>query len=346
MPVNDGDHVMSIGGMEDSAPTSRDKLKVHALKKYTSEKCSPGFDIGRGTVSRSNLRVACKEMVMECSTSSYKRGLGGSNSSMSGISAASSNNNYVDPHAPNAFLKALRKLQHERLVVARLGFPEKAFELDQMISVMREKAKLERKKEEKKILHDSMKQITKILKSKKEKFEEELKKEIDIMEAKFNEEGEELLKRQERDFINCLKAATRRAIGRVKKCNCQQPYLCRHNKTASYNTRKPSKEVVQYRRNAQRLKQGGKPEEALLWQEKAIVLDQSEQEAWRNRVATGIVISPWGANEAVVDQMADTHRVELQALRKNQIIKRNTVMKIHETKRRNFENLITAERRR
>jgi hypothetical protein len=74
-----------------------------------------------------------------------------------------------------------------------------------------------------------------------------------------------------------LLGATRRALGRVKKCNCKQPYLCSHNKTASFNTRRPLKVVVQYRRNARRLKAAGRPDEASAWNEKARLIDEQEQ---------------------------------------------------------------------
>lgn len=83
----------------------------------------------------------------------------------------------------------------------------------------------------------------------------------------------------------------------MKKCNCRQAYLCSHNKTASFNTRRPLKIVVQYRRNARRLKAAGRPEEAAAWAEKARTIDEKEQEKWSSRVAESIVASPWGANE-------------------------------------------------
>ena len=259
---------------------------------------SPGFDIGRGTVSRSNLRIVCKEVVMESSTTKQKALTGSSsNSVISGTIPV------IKRESQNAFLNALRKLQQERLIVARLGFAEKAFELDKSIEILRKKVKEEKKKEEKKLLEEGLKALNKKQKEKRKKLEEDLEKEKQELEEKFSEEGKLLLQRQERELLNLIKGATRRAIGRVKKCNCAKPYLCHHNKTASYNTRKPSKEVVQYRRNAARLKKGGKPDEAMMWQEKAAALDQIEQEAWRKRVATSIVTAPWGANEAVVDQV-------------------------------------------
>ncbi|CAN0434326.1 unnamed protein product, partial [Discosporangium mesarthrocarpum] len=59
-----------------------------------------------------------------------------------------------------------------------------------------------------------------------------------------------------------VESAIKRAVGRSKSCTCRKPYLCRHNKTASYNTRRPKKEVIHYRRNAKRLRHGGRLEES------------------------------------------------------------------------------------
>ena len=101
--------------------------------------------------------------------------------------------------------------------------------------------------------------------------------EIDDMITSFKDEEEKMKSRQKRDFLRVLENASRRAIGRLKKCNCEKEYLCRHNKTASYNTRRPSKVVVQYRRNAKRLKQAGRAEESNIWEEKARQIDEKEQ---------------------------------------------------------------------
>ena len=142
-----------------------------------------------------------------------------------------------------------------------------------------------------------------------------------------------------------MESATRRAVGRAKKCNCLHEYTCRHNKTASYNTRRPSHTVVQYRRNAKRLKEAGRPEEALAWKEKAQALDDEEQEKWRLRVADSIVASPWGANEAAVDQITESHKRELAVLRKAHEVKRYIHEKKQISQRKNFNNTMLAEER-
>ena len=93
---------------------------------------------------------------MQFSTGQFKKALG---SSASAISAISGSVTDVNGEVPNAFLRALRKLQKERLVMARLGCFEKAFELDQAIQVMRQKAAQEKKNEEKRALLDNIHKI-------------------------------------------------------------------------------------------------------------------------------------------------------------------------------------------
>lgn len=172
-----------------------------------------------------------------------------------------------------------------------------------------------------------------------------LNQEIQEMEKKFEEEEMKMKKRQEQEFLRILENATRRAIGRVKKCACTEAYLCRHNKTASYNTRRPTKTVVTYRRNGRRLKASGRIEEGQAWEEKAKELDEYHQENWRKRIANSIVASPWGANEAVVDQLTETHKKEFATLKKTQDVKRDTIEKRQATRRKNFLNTVLAEER-
>ena len=191
----------------------------------------------------------------------------------------------MSAHEEKTAQSALRALQQERLIVSRLGFPEKAFELDRQIDLIRGKVKAERDKEEAQLVEQRMKMLAGSHARKRMNLERQLHDEKTKLEKQYEDEEADLLGRHERDFLALLEGATRRAIGRVKKCNCQHAYLCKHNKTTSYNTRRPTKLVVQYRRNAKRLKHGGRAEESTAWEEKANELDQQEQEEWREKVA-------------------------------------------------------------
>ena len=259
--------------------------------------------------------------------------------SYSAISSALSSIN----DKPNDSINALRILQKERMIATRLGFPDKAYELDREIELMRQKAKKQRQDEEQSVLEQKLKLLSLSHTRKKQRLEAALQEEINEMELRFDAEEKKLLKRQELEFIRVLEGASRRAIGKVKKCNCVQAYLCRHNKTASYNTRRPNKVVVQYRRNGKRLRQAGRIDEGQAWEEKAKEIDDVEQEAWRKRISDSIIASPWGANEAIVDKMTENHKKEIKILKQTQHVKRQVIIAAHTTRRRNFLNNVQAE---
>lgn len=245
----------------------------------------------------------------------------------------------------NNAVSALKMLQKERLIVSRLGFADRAMEIDKEIEVMRQRAKKAREEEEHEIIEKRMKVLHMAQRRKEQRLEYILAEETRQMNERFKKEEDKMLKRQEQEFLRVLENASRRAIGRVKKCNCETPYTCRHNKTASYNTRRPSYLVIKYRRNAKRLKQAGRPEEAAIWTEKAKEIDEQEQEKWRSHIAESIVSSPWGANEAAVDQITELHKKELAVLRKTHDVKRDMHKKKQAMRRKNFRNTMLAEER-
>jgi len=371
-PRTPGPTSPNTGGIASVTATEEKKKKVRdkAIQAYKNELFTPEkFDLGLHGVTRASLRVLCQESVLEASVSIKRK---------YSYSAISSNQSLRED---NNVMSALRQLQKERLIVSRLGFPEKAFELDQQIENMRATVKVEREKEEMKLLEHRTKLLGIAQNKKWIRLDYILNAETEELHARLKAEENKLLKKQEVEFIRALEGASRRAVGKVKKCNCTKPYLCKHNKTASYNTRKPTHTgtllslllllllllllpsllllllllllpplltptlllVIQYRRNASRLRHAGRPEESLAWEDKAKEIDDIEQEAWRKRVSNSIVASPWGANEAVVDQLTEKHKKDLQILRKSHAFKIDLHNKQHEVRRRNFKNTITAE---
>ena len=152
--------------------------------------------------------------------------------------------------------------------------------------------------------------------------------------------------RHEKEFADIIEQAERRAIGKAKTCSCPVDYVCTHNKSASFNTRKPHPQVVQYRSNARRLKRGGRIEDALMMEEKAAEIDDHYQNAWRENIANAIVSSPWGANVAQVDLVIENHKKEEKIMEETHRCKRSELRA--STRRRYWalENNMNAERQR
>jgi hypothetical protein len=271
------------------------RTKESAVKIYESEmEIPPHLDLGLVGPSRALLRTMCRNTILEASQSiKRKYSYSALSSRLSGISVA----------AAGDVRALLKQLQKERLVVTRLGFPERAMEIDAEIERILIKVKRVTEKEEADLLEYRLKMLKAAQKQKRSKLVFEMEESRRKLEEQLKEEYENIRARHKHEFVKCLDDATRRATGQVKKCVCMEFYLCKHNKVSSYNTRKPTKVVVQYRRNGKRLRQSGRPEEGQAWDEKAAEIDASFQEKWRDHIATAIVSSAWGANGAIVDKV-------------------------------------------
>ena len=314
----------------------KESSKDGALRVYKEElQVNPTFDLALHSPSRSRLRVLAANSVID-STKKIKKKYS--------FSQGSSQHSSVNIEGQSG-QNALKMLMKERIIVSRLGFPEKAMELDMQIEAMRKVATEERKKEEQATIDQRMKLLETSHGRKRSRLEYTLSLETEALRERFEAEEQHLLDRQEQDFIKMLEVANRAAMGKPKKCTCRDPYVCQHNKIASYNSRKPAKVVIEYRRNAKRLKQAGRPEESQIWEEKAQRIDDEDQEKWCKRVAQSIVCSPWGANEAIVDEMTEKHKTELYVLKKTQAFKKIQHEVAQDTKRRNFTNTMLAEER-
>jgi hypothetical protein len=92
--------------------------------------------------------------------------------------------------------------------------------------------------------------------------EEQLRADFEVETSElldsFQKEEDKMSKRHEQEFLRLLEMATQRAVGTVNTCNCTTPYTCRHNKSENYKTRRPTSQVVSFRRNAKQLNKLGK----------------------------------------------------------------------------------------
>eukprot|EP00968_Pinguiococcus_pyrenoidosus_P009244 scaffold726_cov262-Pinguiococcus_pyrenoidosus.AAC.27 len=262
--------------------------------------------------------------------------------SYSALSSAVSNNVNLQNKSK---LSQLKQLMKERLVVSRLGFPDKAMEIDELIQQTRAALVAEREAQEKEIVDKKLALLRTAQQRKVRMFEMRLQKEREELKVTFEQDRQYLEAKHEKEFRQLLEDATRRAIGRSKSCSCTKSYLCRHNRTASYNTRRPTKEVVQFKRNAKRLKRGGRTEESKGWEEKAQELDMENYEKWRLHVAESVVASPWMGGASALQQLTKKHELEHSNLQTTCDLKWRFMERNHDRVRRNLKNSLQAEER-
>ncbi|CBJ34021.1 hypothetical protein Esi_0871_0001 [Ectocarpus siliculosus] len=233
----------------------------------------------------------------------------------------------------------LKKLQKERLIVARLGFPDKAMEIDEHIEKIRADLRSEREKVDSRILEEELAALAIQHREKLASLEQELKEDEQKVSRSFERERAVLLRKQEKQFVQLVDDAIKRAIGKSKK------YLCHHNKTASFNTRRPKKEVIHFRKNAKRLRHGGRLDESAAWEEKAAELDANHLDSWREEVAASLTASAWGGSSSALDQLATEHQREISRMETAQANGWTLMLMRHQTARRNCHNVIMVERK-
>jgi len=312
--------------------------KARALEVYAGEVDQPkNLDFGAKSVSRAKLRVLLTDVILDGAKIAKK------SYSQSHLSSAAGTSVYnEDDDATHK----LRKLIKERLVVVRMGFVERANTLDAEIEELRKEAAHERAVREKSLVDRAMVELEKKLSVRHARLLHELGVEKKHLEEQLDKEYNRMKLAQSQEFNRIIENAQRRAMGKVRKCNCGYSHLCRHNKTASYNTRKPVKEVLLWRNNSRRLKKGGRAEDAALWEEKANELDYKQAEGFRMRAAKAVVSSPWGATEASVDKLIDKHKKDTELTKRMQRMRREVLEEKQRRRVTAFDNLAVAERAR
>ena len=242
--------------------TKKDKLRAKAMSLYEEELTIPAaLDLGLKSTSRSQLRVFCKTVILEASSMAKRK------YSQSNLSSGEWSNKDGNEGNDDAISK-LRSLQKERLIISRMGFADRAKALDVEIEEMRIKAAAVKHNQEQRLLNEHLEILDRKMVRKKDRMEVMMVLETTKLDEDLSRELRKMRQRQRLEFMRVLENAERRAQGKVKKCNCGNWYLCRHNKTASYNTRRPAQEVIQYRQNSKRLRRGGRTEDAQMWENK------------------------------------------------------------------------------
>ena len=139
--------------METDRATTPESIRRRALEAYKKELFSVhDFGLGSKSKSRTAMRVVCEGAVLNSSSRVNKK-----NSIGSILNSSSFSNDNTTGANTSENENILKKLQHERLLVSRLGFPEKAFELDREINYLRNKVRLARARQEAIVLKEMLK---------------------------------------------------------------------------------------------------------------------------------------------------------------------------------------------
>ena len=315
----EGGKLLYSGGNSPNPLTGQEveKIKVgteltgKALELYEREMSLHGIcDLGAKGPSRTEFRAQCREALVEVSKLGARRGSGQSEAShcSAGGAVESGRHSANSKHSMNH----IRVLEAERNAVSRLGFIDKANALDQEIRMLRAEAEVEAEREMRALFEQEERILMGRYEMRQGDLEKNLGKEMEALLAKQEVEFQKLKNRHRTTFVSQLESTERRVVGKASKCNCKSWYSCRHNKSASYNTRKPSPTVIQYRRNAEKMRHHGRNEDALNWDRKAKELDAHEQEEWTKKLSQQLVTAPWGANESNIDSIIRKHKQEVE----------------------------------
>ena len=164
------------------------------------------------------------------------------------------------------------------------------------------------------------------------------------LHQKFAQDETNLLKKHKRNYQKLVEETANRATGGIIQGDDTKQYLTKQNKSASYKTRKPHFDVVKYRKNAQRLREMGRREEALQFESKAAALDEKEEISWREKVAASITSSAWGAAKSKLEQLVESQSTELTRHKREQESKLAWLEQKQVKTKTNFINTLMAER--
>jgi len=155
---------MSAAAGHDDKPL-KEKLRAKALDLYEAELHIPAaLDLGLKSGSRSQLRVLCKTVVLESSQITKRK------YSHSNLSSGEWSNKDGNEGADDA-ISRLRSLQKERLIISRMGFADRAKELDVQIEMMRVKASEAKANREQALLKENLAVLDRKMKRKKDRME-------------------------------------------------------------------------------------------------------------------------------------------------------------------------------
>eukprot|EP00752_Nemacystus_decipiens_P016245 g14525.t1 len=177
-------------------------LEIYRKDKKSHHEQSIASDLTRGL-----LRKVFRDTVLE-SSKQVKRKYS--------YSAVGSTVQGETDDANMGIMAKLKKLQKERLIVARLGFPDKAMEIDEKIEQIRADLRSEREMVDSRILQEALADLALHHRAKQSALNSELKEGESRVRNAFERERATLLAKQEKQFVQLVDDAIKRAIGKSK----------------------------------------------------------------------------------------------------------------------------------
>jgi hypothetical protein len=127
-----------------------------------------------------------------------------------------------------------------------------------MIERERHDLQQEREKRESAILTQKFASLEMGHRRKQIAHENKLVQEMNALKERCARELDHAKDKHQREYRMLIEETAQRSYGGVSSCQCQKRYLCSHNATASYNTRKPTHAVIKMRANAERVRASGR----------------------------------------------------------------------------------------
>ncbi|CAM9234084.1 unnamed protein product, partial [Ascophyllum nodosum] len=239
----------------------------------------------------------------------------------------------------------LQDLIAERSAMARMAFLDKAQELDSMIEVERARIKKERDEQDQQVLERKMGGLRMSHTRRTAAMEAAHASRVSELEQKCAEEVEKLKSKQKREYDTLIDETATRATGGVSSCACTDAFKCRHNKSASYNTRRPTKDVIRLRQNGQRLRASGRLQEADDVDNRVAAIESRAEDWWRKTVEESVLSSAWCGGKSRLEQMVERQQATLQALTITHTERMARLKQQYSLQRRNLQSTLAAERK-
>eukprot|EP00752_Nemacystus_decipiens_P004539 g4143.t1 len=210
----------------------------------------------------------------------------------------------------------LRELQMERLAMARMGFLDKAREVEGWIEAERLKTQKEREEKEQAILAQKLGGLDMSHRRRLIGLENKQGEGEAQFRAKCDKEKEELRLKHKREYDMLIEETAQRAYGGVSSCQ-----------------------------NAERLRATGRVEEAEEFEIQAQNLDDACDKQWRTRVEQSIVSSAWSGGKSRLEQLVEKQQHTAKSLEETHEAKYELLVKQQDIQRRNLKSTFEAERK-